>query len=184
MRQVLISFVLLTAPMISQAQGVISTIAGNGTQASSGDGGPATSASLQPIGIAVDQAGNVYIADRATSVIRKVNAAGVISTVAGYAGEPMDGDGINDGGPATQAGIYLNSEHNGLAVDSKGNLYIADEGHNRIRKVDVSTGIITTVAGNGTPGYSGDGGPATSAQLLQPLGVGVRQGGEFLYCRQ
>jgi uncharacterized protein (TIGR03437 family) len=179
MRQVLISLVLLAAPMISQAQGVISTIAGNGTQASSGDGGPATSASLQPIGLAVDKAGNVYIADRATSVIRKVNAAGVISTVAGYAGEPMDGDDINDGGPATRAGIYLNSEHNGLAVDSAGNLYIADEGHNRIRKVDVSTGIITTVAGNGTPGYSGDGGPATSAQLLEPLGVAFDKAGNL-----
>jgi uncharacterized protein (TIGR03437 family) len=179
MRQVLISFVLLTAPMISQAQGVISTIAGNGTLASSGDGGPATSASLQPIGLAVDKAGNVYIADLATSVIRKVNAAGVISTVAGHVGEPMDGDGVNDGGPATQAGIYLSSEHNGLAVDSAGNLYIADEGHNRIRKVDVSTGIITTVAGNGTPGYSGDGGPATSAQLLQPLGVAFDKAGNL-----
>ncbi len=136
-------------------------------------------ASLQPIGLAVDKAGNVYIADRATSVIRKVNAAGVISTVAGHAGEPMNGDGINDGGPATQAGIYLNSEHNGLAVDSVGNLYIADEGHNRIRKVDVSTGIITTVAGNGTPGHSGDGGPATSAQLLEPLGVAFDKAGNF-----
>ena len=80
---------------------------------------------------------------------------------------------------ATQAGIYLNSEHNGLAVDSAGNLYIADEGHNRIRKVDVSTGIITTVAGNGTPGHSGDGGPATSAQLLQPLGVAFDKAGNF-----
>jgi sugar lactone lactonase YvrE len=179
MRQVLVSLVLLTAPMISQAQGVISTIAGNGTQASSGDGGPATSASLQPIGLAVDKAGNVYIADLATSVIRKVNAAGVISTVAGYVGEPMDGDDINDGGPATKAGIYLSSEHNGLAVDSAGNLYIADEGHNRIRKVDVSTGIITTFAGNGTPGYSGDGGPATSAQLLQPLGVAFDKAGNL-----
>src|ERR1700733_12234283 len=168
MRQVLISFVLLTAPMISQAQGVISTIAGNGTLASSGDGGPATSASLQPIGLAVDKAGNVYIADLATSVIRKVNAAGVISTVAGHVGEPMDGDGVNDGGPATQAGIYLSSEHNGLAVDSAGNLYIADEGHNRIRKVNVSTGIITTVAGTGTPGYSGVGGPPPGANLLRP----------------
>ncbi len=179
MRQILMTLVLFTAPIISQAQGVISTIAGNGTQASSGDGGPATSASLQPIGLAVDRSGNVYIADRATSVIRKVNAAGVISTVAGYAGEPMNGDGINDGGPATKAGIYLNSEHNGLAVDSAGNLYIADEGHNRIRKVDVSTGIITTVAGNGTPGHSGDGGPATSAQLLEPLGVAFDKAGNF-----
>ena len=179
MRQVLITLMLLTAPMILRAQGVISTIAGNGTQASSGDGGQATSASLQPIGLAVDKAGNVYIADRATSVIRKVNASGVISTVAGHAGEPMNGDGVNDGGPATQAGIYLNSEHNGLAVDSAGNLYIADEGHNRIRKVDVSTGIITTFAGNGTPGYSGDGGPATSAQLLQPLGVAFDKAGNL-----
>ena len=179
MRQFFITLVLLTAPMLSQAQGVIGTIAGNGTQASSGDGGPATSASLQPIGLAVDHAGNVYIADRATSVIRKVNAAGVIRTVAGYAGEPMNGDGINDGGPATQAGIYLNSEHNGLAVDSAGNLYIADEGHNRIRKVDVSTGIITTFAGNGTPGHSGDGGPATSAQLLEPLGVAFDKAGNL-----
>jgi uncharacterized protein (TIGR03437 family) len=178
-RQVLITLVLLAVPMLSQAQGVISTIAGNGKQSSSGDGGAATSASLQPIGVAVDSAGNIYIADRATSVIRKVNAAGVITTVAGFVGEPMNGNGLGDGGPATSAGIYLNSEHNGLAVDSAGNLYIADEGHHRIRKVDVSSGIITTVAGTGKPGYSGDGGPATSAELVEPQGVAFDKAGNL-----
>jgi uncharacterized protein (TIGR03437 family) len=179
MRQVLITLVLLAVPMLSQAQGVISTVAGNGTQASTGDGGPATSASLQPIGVAVDPAGNLYIADRATSVIRKVNAAGVITTVAGFVGEPMNGNGLGDGGPATSAGIYLNSEHNGLAVDSAGNLYIADEGHHRIRKVDVPSGIITTFAGTGMPGYAGDGGPANAAELVEPLGVAFDKAGNL-----
>jgi sugar lactone lactonase YvrE len=167
---------IFLAPVLTQAQGVISTVAGNGNDATSGDGGPATSASLHPNGVTMDSAGNLYIADVASSVIRKVNTAGIISTVAGFAGERTVFSG--DGGPATSASIYIASNHNGLAVDSAGNLYIADDGHNRVRKVDPS-GIITTVAGNGKISFSGDGGPATSATLWRPSGVAVDHAGNL-----
>jgi uncharacterized protein (TIGR03437 family) len=176
MRQGLITLVLLTAPLFSRAQGVITTVAGNGTDASTGDGGPATSASFHPNGVTVDKAGNIYIADLAASVIRKVNTAGIISTVAGFPQEKTQFSG--DGGPATSASIYISSNHNALAVDGAGNLYIADDGHHRIRKVSPS-GIITTVAGNGKIDFSGDGGPATSASLYRPSGVAVDHDGNI-----
>ena len=176
MRQGLITLVLLTAPMLSRAQGVITTVAGNGADASTGDGGPATSASFHPNGVTVDKAGNIYIADLAASVIRKVNTAGIISTVAGFPQEKTQFSG--DGGPATSASIYISSNHNALAVDGAGNLYIADDGHHRIRKVSPS-GIITTVAGNGKIDFSGDGGPATSASLYRPSGVALDSDGNI-----
>jgi trimeric autotransporter adhesin len=145
--------------------GIITTVVGNGSQGYSGDGGPATSAQLnQPYGVAEDSTGNLYIADRTNTRIRKVTPAGIISTVAGDGSFGSSGDG----GPATNARLYY---PDGVAVDSTGNLYIADWGNNQIRKV-TPAGIISTVAGNGSRGYSGDGGPATSAQLLQPLGGG------------
>src|SRR5258708_29324506 len=99
MRIILATLAIFAAPVLTQAQGVISTVAGNGNDATSGDGGPATSASLHPNGVTVDSAGNLYIADVASSVIRKVNTAGIISTVAGFAGERNVFSG--DGGPAT-----------------------------------------------------------------------------------
>jgi hypothetical protein len=134
----------------------INTFAGNGTFGYSGDNGPATSAQLnQPWGVAVDAAGNVYIADTVNNRIRKV-ANGVISTVAGNGTLGYSGDD----GPATSAQLSWPA---GVAVDSAGNLYVADQNNNRIRKV--SNGVITTVAGNGMPGSSGDNGPATSARL-------------------
>jgi uncharacterized protein (TIGR03437 family) len=162
--------IILAAPLLGWSQGVITTVAGNGTDASTGDGGPATSASFHPNGVTVDKAGNIFIADLAASVIRKVNTAGIISTVAGFPQEKTQFSG--DGGPATSASIYISSNHNGLAVDGAGNLYIADDGHHRIRKVSPS-GIITTVAGTGKTNFSGDGGPATSATLYRPSGVAV-----------
>jgi len=170
---------LTMVPLVGWGQGVISTVAGNGTgsgQNSSGDGGPAISASLTPNGVTVDSAGNIYISDYGNSTIRKVNTAGVISTVAGYGSEPMmfTGDGV----PATQSSIYLGDRHNGLAVDKAGNLYIADYGHNRVRKVDTS-GIITTVAGSDAHGFAGDGGPATSASLFNPSDVAVDSAGNL-----
>ena len=170
--------IILLAPLMGWGQ-VITTVAGNGTggeQNSSGDGGPATSASLEPNGVTVDSAGNIYISDYASSTIRKVNTAGIISTVAGYATEPMmfTGDGV----PATQSSIYLGDRHNGLAVDKAGNLYIADYGHNRVRKVDTS-GIITTVAGSDAHGFGGDGGPATSASLFNPSDVALDSAGNL-----
>jgi len=147
------------------SNGVITTVAGNGTQGFGGDNGPATSAQLnRPQGVAVDSAGNVYIADRNNNRIREVSN-GVITTVAGNS---LSGDN----GPATSAQLY---SPQGVAVDSAGNLYVADPGNNRIRKV--SNGVITTVAGNGTPGFSGDNGPATSAQLNRPQGVAVDSAG-------
>ena len=156
------------------AQGVISTVAGNGASAAAGDGGPATSAAFHPDGLAVDSAGNIYIADQNNNRIRKVDALGIITTVAGNGGSQFSGDG----GPAVNATVYIAANHNGLAVDTAGNLYIADDGHQRIRKVDLN-GVITTVAGTGTQGYSGDGGPATKAQLWRPSGVAVDAAGNL-----
>jgi PKD repeat protein len=146
------------------SSGVITTVAGTGVLGYSGDGGQATSAQLNgPVGVAVDGQGNIYIADRDNNRIRKVSA-GIISTVAGNGTAGYSGDG----GQATSA--QINSPY-GIAVDAQGNLYIADYGNNRVRKV--SGGIISTIAGTGVAGYSGDGGQATSAQLKGPLGVTV-----------
>jgi len=145
------------------ASGNISTVAGNGTAGYSGDGGAAASAPLnKPYGVAVDSGGNLYIADTFNHRIRKVDASGNISTVAGTgtAGNPGEGEF------ATSANIKYPY---GVAVDSGGNLYIADTLNHRVRKVDAS-GNINTVAGNGTGGYSGDGGAAASAQLNLPYG--------------
>lgn len=202
--------------------GIISTLAGNGTLGYSGDGGPANAAQLaSPCGLAVDQNGDVFIADTGNDVIREVTPGGNIVTAygtntRGYAG---DGGGANnaefysptglaidifgtlyvsdtgnhvirqisgdivttiagsvepgysgDGGPASAAQFYYPK---GLAIDRFGQLYIADYGNSVIRKINVNTGIVTTAAGDGIPGFSGDGGPATSAQLAYPYDVAV-----------
>ncbi len=136
--------------------GIISTFAGNGMYYLTGDGGPATAATLYfPCSIAVDTIGNVYVADRYNYRIRKINTAGIISTFAGGGTA-----GLGDGGPATAAFMHPNS----LAVDKIGNIYLSDDNSSRIRKIDTS-GIINTLAGTGTSGFSGDGGPATAAQI-------------------
>ena len=211
--------------------GTISTAAGNGSPAYAGDGGPATSASIaSPLGVALDTAGNLYIAENSTFRVRKVNTAGIISTAAGSILGTFSGDGgsatsaglllpggvatdtagnlyiadvgdnrirkvntsgiistyagsgtkgfAGDGGPATSAALNLASAHIGLAVDSSGNLYIPDCGNQRIRKVDTA-GIITTVAGNGTAGFSGDGGSPTSASLNNPSDVAIDGSGNL-----
>lgn len=146
--------------------GMITTVAGNGINGFSGDGGPATQASLSgPSGVAVDNVGNLYIADYANYRIRKVDGNGIITTVAGNGNNGFSGDG----GPATQASL---SPVRDVAVDRFGNLYISDTYNDRIRKVDVN-GYITTVAGNGTRFFSGDGGPATQASISYPHGVSV-----------
>jgi trimeric autotransporter adhesin len=139
--------------------GTISTVAGTGTAGYSGDGGAATSAELNlPEGVYVDASGNIYIADWENNRIRKVNTAGIITTVAGTGTAGYSGDG----GAATSASLNLPQ---GVYVDASGDIYIADGANNRIRKVNGTTQTITTVAGNGTAGYSGDGGIATSAEL-------------------
>ncbi len=153
------------------ARGMITTVAGTGTEGYSGEYGPATSAHLySPQGVALDSAGNLYIADSGNNRVRKVNAGGTITTVAGNGSPGYWGDG----GPATSAFV---SGPLGVAVDSAGNLFIAD-GSSRIRKVDAS-GNITTVAGTGTEGYSGDNGPATNAELNYPSAVAVDGAGNL-----
>ncbi len=137
--------------------GYLSTVAGNGTAGHSGDGGPATSAALNyPTGLALDTAGDLFISDSANNVIRKVTAAGIIYTIAGTGRSGYSGDG----GPATQATLF---SPQGLALDAAGDLFIVDD--NRVIRMVTRGGIISTVAGNGTIGYSGDGGAATQAAL-------------------
>ena len=142
-------------------QFTISTVAGDGTAGYSGDGGAALSASINsPFGVAADNAGNFYIADFTNERIRKVSLGGVITTIAGNGSAGYGGDG----GPATSAMLSRPSH---VTVDAGGNLYIADSGNSRVRKV-TPDGTITTIAGNGVPAEGGDGGPATSASLYYP----------------
>ncbi len=159
---------------VDLATGVITTVAGNGTSGFSGDGGPATAAQLnQPDGVAVDGDGRVFIADYNNNRVRMVDpATGIITTVAGNGTWIYSGDG----GPATQAGMRGPV---GLAVDANDHLFIADVNAQRIRMVDLATGVITTVAGNGTAGYGGDGGPATEAMISNPQGVAVDGRGQL-----
>ena len=160
-----------TAPVVLHGQ-IIRTIAGNGTGGYSGDGGVATAAELYyPQAVAIDGSGNIYIADVDNFRIRKLNISGIITTFAGTGTSGFSGDG----GAATAAEISFST---GIAVDAANNVYIADEYNNRIRKVSAS-GIITTVAGNGTGGFSGDGGAATAAELNNPKGVAVDASGNL-----
>ena len=152
--------------------GQVITIAGSGLTGDSGDGGPATSARFGHIeGLAVDHAGNIYIADADNNRIRRVDRAGTIETVAGTGEFGWEGDGV----PATSATLTAMS---GLATDGNGNLYIADTWADRIRKIDTQ-GTIWTVAGTGEDGRSGDGGPALAARLNRPHGVAVDDAGNI-----
>ncbi len=154
------------------ASGIITTVAGNGTAGYSGDNGPATYASLQtPSGVTIDSSGNIYIADYGNHCIRKVDTAGTITTLAGNGLYGYFGDN----GPAISARLYYPSS---IVVDTLGNIYIADTFNNRIRKIDTS-GIITTVVGNGMQGYSGDNGPALSASLNRPANLGLDVSGNL-----
>ena len=159
---------------VNAATGVITTVAGTGVAGYSGNGGPATSAELNdPIGVALDLSGNIYIADSVNNVIREVHVAtGVITTVAGDHTPGNHGDG----GAATAAELFGPT---GIAVDSSGNLFIADTNNGVIREVSAATGKIATVAGTGNTGSSGDGGPATAAKLNLPQGVAVDSSGNL-----
>ena len=159
---------------VDAATGTISTIAGTGEWGYGGDGGPATQAELRyPSAVTVDGAGSFYIADSGNHRIRKVSAfTGTINTIAGTGEWGYSGDG----GPAIEAQLGYPQ---GVTVDGAGNLYIADFHNNRIRKVDAATGTINTIAGTGEWGYSGDGGPATRAQLGYPEGVAVDGAGNL-----
>ena len=148
---------------VDAATGTISTIAGTGEWGDSGDGGPATEARLAfPNDVAVGTTGDVYVSDNSNNRIRKIDVAtGTISTIAGTGEQGHSGDG----GPATEAGLY---SPGGVAVDGSGNVYIADSVNNRIRKIDAAMATISTIAGTGEGGYSGDGGLATGARLKLP----------------
>ncbi|MGB6687870.1 MAG: chitobiase/beta-hexosaminidase C-terminal domain-containing protein [Terracidiphilus sp.] len=151
----------------------ITTVAGNGSPGYAGDGNAAVNAQINDSGgIAIDGAGNLYIADSVTSVVRMATPAGIISTVAGTGTAGYNGDDI----PASQA--QLNAPA-GLAVDRAGNLYIADTGNARIRVVNAATGEVATVAGTGTAGYNGDNFAATIAELNRPEGVAVDSQGDL-----
>jgi uncharacterized protein (TIGR03437 family) len=147
----------------------ISTVAGNGGFSSSGDGFPAASAQLNtPLGVAVDAAGNLYIADSLNNAIRKVSAGGAMSTFAGNSVPGSAGDG------SAPTAAQLNGPQ-GVAVDAAGNVYVADTLNHKVRKI--SGGVIGTFAGSGTAGFSGDGGAAASATLNAPFGVAVDAAG-------
>jgi len=157
---------------------IITTFAGTlGTAGSGGDGGPATSAKMSQnvLGVVVDASSNVYVADHDNSYVRMVTSSTGIITA--YAGIASQSGTTGDGGAATSA---LLGKPTGLALDASSNLYITDGwngGSNKVRVITKSTGIISTVAGTGTAGSSGDGGAATSAQLNGPEGVVVDASG-------
>lgn len=178
----LLSGVSAHAQISLPATGVLSTIAGTGAQTYSGDGGLATAAGLNAPGpVAVDTSGNVYFIDQGNGFrIRKITAVtGIITTIAGDGTLGFSGDG----GLATAAEFW---EPLGIAVDSQNNVYIADSGNNRVREINASTGIITTIAGSGysggvTGGFSGDGGIATAAVLNDPAGIAVDATGNIFF---
>ena len=158
------------------AQWTISTFAGNGKQGFSGDGGPAAAAQIDnPFGLVRGPDGALWFCEYTGQRIRKVNPDGTIHTMAGCGKKGYTGDG----GPALEATFNLPHE---IRFDKEGNYYIADMTNHAIRRVDAKTGVITTFAGNGTAGYSGDGGPANRAQLKQPHSIQFGADGNLYIC--
>jgi hypothetical protein len=149
--------------------GTVSVIGGSGMLGYSGDGGPATGASLSfPTFLTTDSAGAIYFADTINNAVRRIDRNGTITTVAGNGTSDFSGDR----GPATRAAL---AGPNGIHIDDAGNLFICDKGNNRIRKV-ASDGTISTIAGTGASGFFGDNGPASQAQLNAPAGVRIHNG--------
>jgi RHS repeat-associated protein len=170
------SLLAVTVPTTANAQApLMTTVAGAWGSGYSGDGGPAINAHMDSVqGVTVDSANNIYIVDSENYCIRKVTAStGIITTVVGNSTPGYSGDG----GQATSAQI----SPSGIALDAMGNMYITDAGAEVIRKVTVSTGVITTIAGNGTFGYSGDGSAATSAELGDPQGIALDNSGNIYF---
>lgn len=155
--------------------GVITTVAGTGEAGFSGDGGPATSARLnEPYGLAIAPNGDLFFADRLNRRVRRIDGrTGIIATVAGDGSMATSGDG----GPGPEAGIV---EPNGVALDGRGRLYIADVSGHRVRALDLASGRISTFAGDGSPRRSGDGGPAASASFFGPRAVYALPDGSVL----
>ncbi len=157
------------------ASGIITTIAGMGISGSGGDGTAATAATLNfPVGIAIDTTGNLYISDFSANVIRKVNTSGIISTIAGTGTAGYNGDGI------AATGAQLNNPSH-IVISAMGVLYICDDLNHRIRKVNLATGVINTMAGTGLPGNGGDNGPATVAQVNIPRGITIDHSGNLYF---
>jgi len=155
MKVVIILF-LASISLVPSAQ-VINTIAGNGILGNSGNGGISTSAELNyPFTCVFDSHGDFYFTEVGGNKVRKINKLGIISTIAG------GGSSLGDGGPATSAQF---ADPTGIAIDKENNIYIVDLYESRLRKIDAISGIITTIAGNGTSGYAGDNGPATGSMI-------------------
>jgi gliding motility-associated-like protein len=165
---------------VNLATGILSTIGGTGVNGYSGDGGPAINANFgYPAGLSASATGDVYVADYNNNRIRKIDAAGIVTTVAGNGTATYSGDGAL----ATTASINLPT---GVSVNAAGDIFIADRSNNRIRKVEAATGIINTVAGSGVPGYGGDGGSAISpcTKLADPHKVRVDAAGNMFIADQ
>ncbi len=173
MKKIILAFIIAVFGLNIKAQ-IITTIAGNGTNGFSGDGGQATAAEFySPNILALDHIGNLYFSDVYNNRLRKVNTAGIVSTIAGNGTNGFSGDG----GQATAAELNFPE---GIALDTLGNIYVTDYGNNRIRKIN-TTGIISTFAGNGTAGYAGDGGQATAANLWKPEGIIFDKTGNLIF---
>lgn len=176
-RSVYFAFLCVIGAIAAEAPSApptISTVAGTGRKGYSGDGGPAVRAELNmPFDVAFDKNDNLYISDTMNHCIRRVDARA--RTIETFAGDGTKGF-AGDGGPAAKAKL---NEPYGLAIDESGNVYLVDRLNNRIRKVDATTGTIATVAGNGTKVYSGDGGPAIAAGLVEPNGIALDRHGRL-----
>jgi len=155
------------------ADGTITTVIGGSGAGFSGDGGPASDARIdRPQQIVVDPDGNVYFADSGNNRVRRIDTEGVVSTVAGNGRAATSGDG----GPALSAAVW---NPTGLALDDEGNLYVSQPDDNRIRRVDTTGAIVTVAGGRASPGFSGDGGPATRASFANPQGLAFDEGGNL-----